>query len=188
MDAIQIRPFRVSDQKALEAICLDTAADSLKKSQKDREYLLWLYCRYYTDCCPDTVFVADDGDGAIGYILCAPEYRAFLKSFRKTALLPLLRLRPLQGLAAYAGLRAQSRFGRKYSAHLHIDILPACQRMGLGTKLMDALCAELKRRGVNGVFLTVDAKNEKGVRFYQKYGFKTIQNGGSFYVMGLRFV
>jgi ribosomal protein S18 acetylase RimI-like enzyme len=61
-----------------------------------------------------------------------------------------------------------------YPAHLHIDILPAYQRQGLGAKLIAALFEALENRGCPGVHLGVGMDNPGAVAFYRKLGLETI--------------
>ena len=56
-------------------------------------------------------------------------------------------------------------------AHMHIDILPTHQRMGIGTQLVNTLLSQLKSDGVPSLFLITDIGNTKGPAFYNKYGF-----------------
>ena len=64
---------------------------------------------------------------------------------------------------------------KNYPAHLHIDIDSNYQRLGIGTRLMDALINHLKAKGVKpGLMLVVGATNEQGRNFYKKYGFKEL--------------
>ena len=39
---------------------------------------------------------------------------------------------------------------------------------------MEALLDELKKRNVKGVMLTADSDNEGAIRFYERFGFKTL--------------
>ena len=76
----------------------------------------------------------------------------------------------------------------EYIAHLHIDILPEYQHMGLGTKLMDALCDNLRQKKVKGVMFTVWHKNYNAIKFYEKYGFKLIETKETTLVYGLKLI
>ena len=78
-------------------------------------------------------------------------------------------------LAAEKAMVLVRKLKKRYPAHLHIDILPVGQRMGIGTALVDRLREKLRSEGIPGVFLICGAKNEKGVNFYRKYGFKEIK-------------
>lgn len=73
---------------------------------------------------------------------------------------------------------------KEYPAHFHIDILPEMQHGGCGHELMSALLIKLVNKGVKGVHLGVDRKNERACRFYEREGFKTVQEKSWGYVMG----
>ena len=68
-------------------------------------------------------------------------------------------------------LLACEEFKEDYPAHFHVDILPEYQRMGMGGKLIDTLCDHLKQKGVKGMCLTCGPRNEKAMKFYEKYNF-----------------
>ncbi|MDR1469304.1 MAG: GNAT family N-acetyltransferase [Spirochaetaceae bacterium] len=76
---------------------------------------------------------------------------------------------------------------RSYPAHLHIDLLPAYQRQGLGAKLLAALFEELERRGCPGVHLIAGMDNPNAIAFYQKQGLETIQEAPWALTMGKTF-
>ena len=78
------------------------------------------------------------------------------------------------------------RYAERYPAHMHIDILDAYQRMGIGHQLVDTLAACLAGQNVKGLMLSVGSTNQKGVNFYQKYGFQKIGTVAGALVMGLR--
>lgn len=61
-----------------------------------------------------------------------------------------------------------------YPAHLHIDLLPEAQRLGLGGRLLDTLRETLAARGVPGVHLGMDPANVGARAFYDRYGFKEL--------------
>lgn len=73
-----------------------------------------------------------------------------------------------------------------YSAHLHIDLLPAAQGGGNGRRLLEHLLDELRARGVGGVHLGVDAENERAIGFYRHLGFTPLDVSGASGLMGLR--
>ena len=152
-------------------------------------WVLPMYCDYYVARCADTCFVAADADGgAVGYILCAPDYAAYRRDFRSSGVWKqVFSQNALQAVFWLFRPMAESRFARDYPAHLHIDILPAYQRMGVGHRLMDALFSELRRRGIPGVMLGCAASNEKGRSFYRKMGFSELFSlpGAVYYGMQL---
>ncbi|THH33678.1 hypothetical protein EUX98_g588 [Antrodiella citrinella] len=61
-------------------------------------------------------------------------------------------------------------------AHLHIDILPAYQRRGWGRKLIGTLVRWLEHeKGLQGVWLGMDVRNEDAAKFYKRLGFAPIE-------------
>ena len=116
----------------------------------------------------------DDSDKVVGYILCEPDYKRYNKIFRKIDVPEIKKLDKASGRNAWLFPIPYTFFGRKYPAHLHIDILDEYQNQGFGAKLMDALFTELKRRNVKGVMLQADIHNEGAVRFYKRLGFKML--------------
>ncbi|MET0353639.1 MAG: GNAT family N-acetyltransferase, partial [Plantibacter flavus] len=65
----------------------------------------------------------------------------------------------------------------QYPAHLHIDLLPETQGMGVGRRLIDAFCGLLAERGVPGVHLGVGVSNTGAQQFYQRTGFTRVEGG-----------
>ena len=77
----------------------------------------------------------------------------------------------------------------EYPAHLHIDLLPRLQGRGVGRRLVDTLLDALRRRGVPGVHLGVDAANTRAIGFYEHVGFAPIgpdHDGSDGWLFGLR--
>jgi ribosomal protein S18 acetylase RimI-like enzyme len=71
-----------------------------------------------------------------------------------------------------------------YPAHLHIDLLPCIQGKGWGRSLMNCLCGELARLGVQGVHLGVGRKNSGAINFYHKMDFSVLREAEWGYIMG----
>ncbi len=171
---INIRPYQAKDKENCRKICAETANGYDVSKESVRKLLCLLYNDYYTENEQSTCFVAvDDNDEAIGYVICAPNFKRFAKDY-KPYLKQAARINFLHGVIGRLGLIVQRSYARHYSAHLHIDILDGYQRQGVGRRLIDALCARLKELNVNGVYLMMGAGNEKGKNFYNKYGFKLI--------------
>ena len=62
----------------------------------------------------------------------------------------------------------------QYPAHLHIGLLPAWRRQGLGTALMQHYESYLRRRGIPGYHLYASSFHPLGVAFYIKLGLELI--------------
>lgn len=61
---------------------------------------------------------------------------------------------------------------------LSIAVLPECRGNGTARALMEDAEAEAKRRGFRHMHLTVDVKNERAIRFYEKLGWKKVLESG----------
>ncbi len=62
--------------------------------------------------------------------------------------------------------------GEKYAELAHLCVADGRRAAGVGTALMDAVDAELERRGVNDVLIGVDAGNHDAMRFYERRGYR----------------
>lgn len=175
---MNIRPYEEKDRNRVEEICIETDRNHL-----ERELLLTLYCRYYITHEDENCFVAvDDGDNAIGYIISSSDYYCWKKTFiddmKKNSPL-FIQEKGIESTKGY------EKYAKEYPAHLHIDISSKAQRMGIGHQLMDTLVAHYKGKGIRGLMLGVDPENEKGVNFYKKYGFTSLDKDGVFW--GIKF-
>ena len=182
-----IRPYANKDKENVRFVCLNS--DGPCKARKRRQnFLLTTYCDYFIEKEGRNCFVAcDENDKAIGYILCAENYDNFKKVFYSEYLPRIRKYEFNFRKSAMKSTHIQEEYKNEYPAHLHIDLLPPYQRMGLGHKLMDALCENLKEKGVKGVCLTMWSGNKKGENFYKKYGFTLLETRGTTAVYALKF-
>lgn len=173
---IEIREYREEDRKTVEDICRITDSSNL-----DDDVLLTLYCHYYIEKEKENCFVATDNDRAIGYIISTLNYEKWKRDFTSYYLdkaSDKVRKSGLDSISFY------SPFSSLYPSHLHIDILPSYERMGIGHRLMDRLIKSLKEKGSMGLMLGVNPENTKAVSFYKKYGFSQLDNNSS--VFGIK--
>lgn len=77
---------------------------------------------------------------------------------------------------------------------LRIAVKDHLRNRGIGSSLLKAYLSELKKRKVKKVFLEVSEKNERAIRFYEKFGFKPLGLRKNYYlnntqaiVMGIKF-
>ena len=183
-----IRPYQPKDKENVRMVCMHTGPmEALQKEGPVRTTLLATYCDYYVEREPENCFViTDDEDNAVGYIFCAQDYRPYREIFLRDYAPRTKGFPPHQRVECLGAAILPKFFYKEYPAHLHIDILPEYQRMGLGTQLMDTLTARLRAMGVRGVMLGVGSKNEKGKNFYKKYGFEQVCRIPFSIVMGLK--
>jgi len=179
-----IRSYQPKDKENVRNICIQTGPDRALEPGRARNMLLATYCDYYIECEPQNCSViANEDDEAVGYILCAENYWNYRERFLRDYAPRVKGLR--YRVECQGSARLPKLFVKKYPAHLHIDILPGYQRMGLGSRLMDTLTAQLREKGIPGVMLGVGAGNVKGRSFYNKYGFKKLLRVPGCVVMGL---
>lgn len=184
---ISIRKYRPEDKPALRKILVETSRLPVD-TEKDIRLLELLYNDYYTEVEPENCFVAaDDNDEAVGYIICASDYKKFRKLFMKFYLPEIKELGMKYYFQAYMDIMGHALYAAKYPAHLHINVLNVCQGQGTGTKLMDALKAELKSKGINGLMLSCAADNDGAIRFYKRNSFKVMSviSGGCIMAVNL---
>ncbi len=170
---MQIRPYEAKDKNNVRIVGVNTGGHLT--TERDKRALWYLFLDYYIEVEPDCCFVAaDEEDNAVGFIIAAADYKQYEKAYRELYLSKLGKQKFLYGIYKNIELVLCRKFGRKYPAHLHIDINPEYQRLGLGHKLMDALILRLNEKNVKSVYLIVGNKNEKGKNFYKKYGFDKV--------------
>ena len=173
----KIRPCESGDLERMREICVETSSLPLN-DEKDRRFLLLMYCDSYFRLAAENCFVAvDETDRPVGYILCAADTRAFLREFKK-------RIIPeIKGLGLRYELRAREICAGQLlcaafaPAHFHIDLTASARRKGVGTALMKTLKAQLSQKGIKSVQLTCGSGNKSAIAFYRKNGFKTLFRG-----------
>ena len=183
-----IRKMRPSDLKEVEYVCRMTAGPVCQKDPVVGYRLARMFSTYYVRECYDSCFVlVDDNDKVVGYILCEPDYKRYRKIFRKIDVPEIKKLDKKSGNQAWLFPIPYTFFGMKYPAHLHIDILPAYQSKGIGSKLIKAFCDNLKEQNVKGVMLIVGTENEGARRFYERNGFTLLQDMPTGAAYGMKF-
>lgn len=173
---ITVRKYENKDKDALRKICVETSAfDTESKNMK--KFLYLMFNDYYTEVEGDNCFVAvNEDDEPVGYLLCAKNFPEYEKVFNAFYQPEIDSLGIKYALMSRSEKAIHKPFSKKYPAHLHIDLTAACRRQGVGTKLMDALKADLKSKGINSLMLSCGSSNKAAVKFYEKNGFKTVKN------------
>ncbi len=183
---VTIRKYQPKDYEDVKFVTLNSDGPN-KDSLISQKFVLKTYCEYYIEQEPENTFVAaDENDKAIGYIYCAENYDRYEKVFYEKYLpqiKPMGEERYNDAIDSYA---SHKRFREEFPAHLHIDVLPEFQRMGLGGKLLNALCEHLREKGIPGVMLTCYNQNEKGMGYYKKYGFEVLEVADGCTAFGIR--
>ena len=183
---MKIENFEEKYRERVRFVCLSTGPDDALTNSRIGAYIENTYCNYYIDNEPENCFVlTDDDDNAVGYILCAKDYKAYSRCFgkyfgiiRKNAGINLIEV-----IAEQLVLKL---FSRKYPAHLHIDILDGYTGQGSGSLLMNRLITCLRSEGVPAVMLIVGSGNTQAIRFYKRNGFTVLVHAFGATVMGLK--
>ena len=184
---VMIRTATADDLEALYEVCLRTgAAGSDASGRFDNPKLLGqVYVGPYVmlDGCIGLTY--EDNLGPAGYTLAAIDTDSFHAECEKEWWPPLRAAYPDPGPAPttydeelisniHRPPQPSKEVVAAYPAHLHIDLLPRIQGMGLGRKMMTRLLEELKSGGASGVHLEVDINNRRAIGFYQHLGFGTL--------------
>ena len=183
----RVRPYRPGDLPALYDICLKTGDNGADGTHlyEDLRILGEIFAAPYGVLLPDYAFVAEDDAGVAGYILGAPDTRAF-EARLEAEWWPHLRERYADTAEVPARERTREQWDAHYihhppqtpqavvdaaPAHLHIDLLPRLQGKGVGRQLMDAFLATVGVRA----HLGCQAPNLRAQRFYEVYGFRRLE-------------
>jgi len=142
---------------------------------------------YYPDYEPESLFVAEVDGEVVGALLGAVDTDRSEQVYQRR-IRPYLLRRILMGAYGWPGwlpavlrtewagrgIQASQVDRNQYPAHLHIGLLPAWRRQGLGTQLMQCYAAYLKQHGVPGYHLYASSFHPSGVAFYYKLGLELI--------------
>lgn len=181
-----IRPYASQDRENVRFVHLNSDGPC-KSSKRGINFSLAVYCDYYIEKEPGNCFVAaDENNRAIGYILCAEDFDEFYPVFVNEYYTKIKKWEYKRRASALRSVISHEKYKAEYPAHLHIDILPEYQRMGLGRQLMDALCEHLRQKNIKGIMFTVWHKNYNAIKFYEKYGFTLIETKETTLVYGLK--
>ncbi len=190
---VDIRPYRADDLDKLYDICLRTSDSGTDGTHlyRDPKLVGHVYAGAYGAISPETALMAEDEQGASGYIIGPVDTYAFEKRC-KAEWWPRLRERypdPPDDPRAWSWDERMAhhihhpdhtprRINTLYPAHLHIDLLPRLQGRGLGRRMIDLWLAKVGAMGAHGACLGTGEANPRAVRFYRAYGFHEVQRFG----------
>lgn len=162
----------------LRHICKETAWDSYKTDPNKLESVPILYNDYFTEQEPQYVFViADKSDIAKGYIICSADYEKFVSQMTTTYTERVMKVAPAEKALLDWFLTALEKIKEK-PVHIHMDMLPECQRKGLGTQLIYTLCKALKKDGFDNLSICCAKRGAASYNLAMKLGFEEIYDYG----------
>ncbi len=186
IEPVEIRLYRPADRADVYNVCVRTAAaggDATGIYSSD-DLMPDVFAGPYLAFQPDLAFVVDVGDRVAGYVIAAADTRAFVERVRQewvpTFASKYPEPSPTDAPIVAMGVDPQRMLVPEvdeYPAHLHIDLLPELQGQGCGRALIDTLRAELARRGIPGLHLTMDPANLPARAFYDRLGFVELPSG-----------
>lgn len=190
---IIIRNYKPEDEAAIEDITYRTSfkGEDLTGRGFFDDSRLWfeMFIYYYTKYEPQHFFVAVANDTVVGFICGTTDTVAQQRAFRRKMIWRIVRRVLLHTIWRYpTAFRTLTRMRgpvdnakeavpdlkTTYLAHLHINLLPEYQHLGIGTRLMRHFEAHLIDQGAKGVHLQTTNHNRKAVSFYEKMGFALI--------------
>lgn len=176
---MEIRAYNEKDKERLRAICKETAFENYKKNPQKLESVPIMFFDYFVEQEPKYTFViVNEKDEAYGYIICATDYKRFTTEMRGQYMDHLKEVAP--GEISYLNNFIQMLSCIQDRAiHFHIDMLPECQRQGLGHRLIDCLCEKLKADGYNHLSGCCVSRNAASYALCKQMGFEEIYDYGN---------
>ncbi|MEW6653946.1 MAG: GNAT family N-acetyltransferase [Bacteroidota bacterium] len=196
---LEIRPYKKSDLADMYSICIKTgdSGKDASKLYKDSLLLGHFYAAPYPVFHPELTFILAENDKPIGYIIGTNDSQSFYQITEKEWFPSLRSKYPLpkeNDISLDARIIRLIHNGHvpktellSYPAHLHIDILPEGQGKGMGRKLIEIFCKELLEMKVPALHLEVGKRNTNAIQFYEKAGFKVIQEYEWSFAYGMKF-
>lgn len=193
-----IRPFQPADERAIEEITYRTGFKGEDLTGRgyfdDRRLFFLIFIGYYTRFEPEHCFVAEEQNTnrVVGFICGTPDtavqesrfnqkmtWRIALRAFGFSSwryphsLKTLIKMLPKRAALPDAEMIRQIEV--EYPGHLHINLLPGFQGLGIGSRLMRHFETQMRNLGVPGLHLSTSNKNFKAVPFYHKMGFAIVR-------------
>ncbi|MEO7123548.1 MAG: GNAT family N-acetyltransferase [Lacisediminihabitans sp.] len=178
-----IRPYSTRDRASCYDVCvtIGAAGGDARGLYSSDDLLPDIFCGPYLDLDPSSAFVVESGDRVAGYIIAASDTRHFVRRYRREVLpgfaakYPFVEqpLTPEDVLVNLGNTPEHLLIAEldEYPAHLHIDLLPELQGLGMGRRLIETLLGSLSARGIGGVHLAMDGANSGARAFYDRLGF-----------------
>jgi len=189
--ATRIRKYQPADRSGVREIACDTAdaGEPVERFFHDRRAIADVLTRYYTDCEPGSLWVAECDGRVVGYLTGCLDTRR-QERVTRTRILPkvivgamargvLLHADAWHLLASFAGTVMLGGFpypvdlGR-YPAHFHINVRKDFRGGGLGPQLVEAFRRQVERAGVRGIHVVTRGDNAGGRTFFEKMGFELL--------------
>jgi GNAT superfamily N-acetyltransferase len=182
----EIRGFHHADIPHLMEICLKTGNDGEDGSDlySDPYFIGQLYVLPYVMYNPEMCLIVHHGELPVGYILGTADTES-LYAWMENRYFPTLRRRYPSTMKCTSAIeeffisrlhsdRSLVEVDPRFPAHVHINLLPVAQGLGLGSKLIKGFLDKLADQGCPGVYVHTGSQNKAAITFYQKKGFQIV--------------
>lgn len=179
-----IRNYRESDLAQVYDVCVLTAAagGDARGMYTSDELMGDIFAGPYVVLEPELAFVLEDQGRVVGYVVGTADTGRFAAAYRQHWIPRLADRYPPTDTTPVTPSehmiflhhnpeRMVAPELAAYPAHLHIDLLPAYQRRGLGRQLMARELAALAAAGAPRVHLGMASSNTSARAFYARLGF-----------------
>ena len=196
MGEVIIRKFNRDDREAVRKIAWETAFMGEPGSAffDSEEILSEFLIQYFTDYEPQSCFIAEAENRAVGYLIGTKDIRQLEGVFRDKIFKPLLR----RAFSSGAFLKIKNLtfgfnclisvlrrefvmpdFSKDYPATLHINLEKYWRGQNIGSKLISAYLDYLSRERVRGVHLATMSNRAAG--FFSQRGFNLLHQANRSY-------
>jgi ribosomal protein S18 acetylase RimI-like enzyme len=192
---MRIRQFQAGDREAIYAVSLATGFRGGDASHlyDDGSLIGHIYSAPYAHLEPELALVVEDDEGVGGFavgVINTQEWEERLE----LDWWPQLRARyprpagppsewsvdKRRAAMIHAPERTPRSVSIAYPTHLHVNLLPRFQGRGIGSGLLRDWLVIAHGRGAKAVHVGVNSENTKGLRFWARSGFRTLDiDGGS---------
>ena len=191
MASIFVRPYHPRDRQAVRAIACDTAdrGEPVERFFRDREAFADLLTRYYTDCEPQSLWVADAEDRIIGYLTGCLDTRRYWRLMRRRIIPAAIWHSICRGVLGsrqtwdvlLVGIKTLVVGGMRraacppgHPAHLHLNVAREFRSQRVGQQLLERFLEQARAAGVPGVHASVREDNGAAKRFFERMGFTVL--------------
>ena len=146
------------------------------KPIEEKKLCQYLYIDYYALNATDNCFVAinEDNNEVVGYVIAENNLQRYKDIILNDYMPIATSLREDFKQYLENEVKGYEVFEKEYPAHLHMDVKPGNQHLGIGSMLIQHEFKHLKDIGCKGVMLGCSAENIRANNFYQKNGMDII--------------
>ncbi len=151
---------------------MDTANKNFQ-SAKRREFVATLFVDYYLQWEAENVFVAEENDKVVGYVVCSTNKTLFNQKMKEIYLPKIKKISFFFWVFAKICVKTSWQLDSKLnSGGFHLNVSKNFQGKKIGPKLLNSLGQHLINEGYNYMYLITANKKTRGYGFYTHLGFK----------------